>query len=288
MRSIRRSESAVSVTARTASTWRPSASAGCRSNATGEGTLKSVGRRVQPVESFKDAQGRIGRQAARFHVFAFDDADPGDPGREVTLEDPAIQGIDWTVHLTNKKPVWFEGSQLDGNLMLGRENSYKERGVPVRNAEITDPSERRGKLIIDPGPRTVNRPPSSASPADRACAGYPRSLVLLIRSDDAASARVGARSLKNAEISGIRPQARERPAAPGRGVLLVAICRTQHMATFRVLPGATSTPARRPLSDRRGRAARGCGAAEIVRSRLLPGSSLSRPDRHGPPPAAPP
>ena len=40
---------------------------------------------------------------------------------------------------------------------------------------------------------------------------------------------------------------------------------TMPMATFRVPPGATSTPPGRPLSDQRGRAARGCGAAEIVR-----------------------
>ena len=59
--------------------------------------------------------------------------------------------------------------------MLGRKNSYNERGIPLRNAEITDPSERSRKLIIDPGPRTVNRPPSSAFPADRACARYPPS-----------------------------------------------------------------------------------------------------------------
>ena len=37
------------------------------------------------------------------------------------------------------------------------------------------------------------------------------------------------------------------------------------LATFRVLPGATSTPPRRPLSNQRGRAAGGCDAAQIVR-----------------------
>jgi hypothetical protein len=42
---------------------------------------------------------------------------------------------------------------------------------------------------------------------------------------------------------------------------------TSGMATFRVLPRATSTLPRRPLSDRRGRAAGGCDAAQIVRSR---------------------
>lgn len=44
-------------------------------------------------------------------------------------------------------------------------------------------------------------------------------------------------------------------------------------ATFRVLPGATSTPPRRPVLDQRGRAARGCGAAEIVRKRQRRGGS---------------
>lgn len=163
------------------------------------GNPKTVGGRVQPVESFKDANGHIRRQAARFHVFAVDEGDPGDARREVTLEDPAIQAIEWTVHLANKKPVWFEGSQLDGNLMLGRDNSYEKRGVPLRNAKITDPSERRRKLIIDPGPRTVRRPGQSvevsretvpadyphASFPDRDLGPYPISSLGTVRVDDA-------------------------------------------------------------------------------------------------------
>jgi hypothetical protein len=69
----------------------------------------------QPVSKFKDGQGRIRRQAARFRVFAYDDASPH--GREARIGDTLdiidrhsgqhrrvrIDDIHWTVHLANKK-----------------------------------------------------------------------------------------------------------------------------------------------------------------------------------------
>jgi L-lysine 6-oxidase len=109
------------------------------------------------VERFKDEDGRIKRQGAQFKLYAYDSANPKDPGREVTLADADVEGIEWTVHLANKKAVWYEGSELDGDLMLGEENSYQNRGVPLRNADVKGKSARQ-KLIIDPGPRSVNAP----------------------------------------------------------------------------------------------------------------------------------
>jgi hypothetical protein len=108
----------------------------------------------QPVASFKDEQGRILRQAARFRVYVYDDANP--QGRELKIGDP-IQGLEscgtlvdiqWTVYVANKKAIWYEFQELNG------EHGYDKKH-PLRNAGITNKHARR-QLIIDPGPQTVN------------------------------------------------------------------------------------------------------------------------------------
>ncbi|MGH9720271.1 MAG: LodA/GoxA family CTQ-dependent oxidase [Bryobacteraceae bacterium] len=118
----------------------------------------------QPVTQYKDAQGRVRRQAARFRIYVYDNANP--QGREIkigdTLQAAQIKGtrrtgqlltaelidIQWTGYLANKKSSWYAFQQLEG------EHGYLP-GHPLRNAEITDPGERQ-RLIIDPGPRTVS------------------------------------------------------------------------------------------------------------------------------------
>ena len=62
--------------------------------------------------TFKDASGRVKRQAARFRIYAFDAA--GNAIDEVTLTDAKIE---WQVHLANKKGAWFK--------FLGRFRSQK-------------------------------------------------------------------------------------------------------------------------------------------------------------------
>ena len=107
-----------------------------------------------PVKTFKDAEGRIKRQAARFQIYVYDDESP--EGRPLKLGDPIEGGgnagtlvdIQWRVHLANKKASWYEFAQLDG------EHGYAP-GHPLRNAAITDPDARQ-QLIIDPGPRSVD------------------------------------------------------------------------------------------------------------------------------------
>jgi L-lysine 6-oxidase len=120
-----------------------------------EGNALTDGDGMRYVERFKDDEGRVRRQGARFGVFAYDDAHPD--GVEVTLDDAEVEAIEWTVHLANKKPVWFQGSQLVGNLMFGRENSYEAKGVPLRNADVPA-DQRQAKLITDPGPRSLSQP----------------------------------------------------------------------------------------------------------------------------------
>jgi L-lysine 6-oxidase len=126
------------------------------------------------TRKFKDAKGRIRRQAAQFRVFAFDANDPSDPGREITLDDPSVESIEWTVHLANKKGVWFNNQEfigctylagdpnaqtLNANYYYRPDDDNTPGGVPsLRNSDITETADRRQQLIIDPGPRTVKKP----------------------------------------------------------------------------------------------------------------------------------
>ncbi len=112
------------------------------------------------VTDFKDASGRILRQAARFRVFVYDDRSPD--GRELLIGDQVdivnrkngqlltyrIDDIQWTVYLANKKANWYEFKQTEG------EHGYTA-DHPLRNTDITN-SEERQRLIIDPGPRSVS------------------------------------------------------------------------------------------------------------------------------------
>ncbi len=106
------------------------------------------------VKAFKDGEGRIKRQAARFQIYVYDGESP--EGRPLKLGDPISGGgnqgfltdIQWRVYVANKKASWYEFEQLNG------EHGYSSEH-PRRNADITA-SEARQQLIIDPGPRIVN------------------------------------------------------------------------------------------------------------------------------------
>jgi len=134
-----------------------------------------VNRLPKPVERFKDEEGCIRRQGAQFKIFSYDDTKPDDPGRELTLDEDEIESIEWTVHLANKKGAWYRTSEIDGNLMLGEQNSYQNRNVRWRNPDKEGDQERR-PLIIDPGPRTVNLPSQKVPfSRDNIPKGYPGS-----------------------------------------------------------------------------------------------------------------
>jgi hypothetical protein len=114
----------------------------------------------QPITKFKDGQGRVKRQAARFRVYGYDD--DLKQGREIQVGEQInvvywktgqsivgeVKDIQWTVYLANKKASWYEFQQLDG------EHGYGP-GHPLRNADVTD-ADARQQLIIDPGPQTVS------------------------------------------------------------------------------------------------------------------------------------
>jgi hypothetical protein len=99
----------------------------------------------QPIgpDGFRDAQGRMLRQAARFRLYRSD----GTTVEEVTLASSGIRSIEWQVHLANKKSSWYEFQTSKG------EDGYAPNH-PLRNAGKTGKAEREA-LIIDPGPRSV-------------------------------------------------------------------------------------------------------------------------------------
>lgn len=128
----------------------------------------------RPVTGFKQ-DGQVKRQAARFRVYRYEE---GRPPREVWAGN-GLASVRWTVHVANKKAAWYNFSELQGDVMLGQDNTYQAQGVPLRNAsygsrdvengvpvpplpggDVTKEYDRkkRQELIIDPGPRTLTRP----------------------------------------------------------------------------------------------------------------------------------
>ena len=91
------------------------------------------GDHTPPVGGYKDASGRIKRQAARFRLFGYDEHD--ELVGEVTSDNADIT---WTVHLANKKSA---GPAFDG----------AKTGTPLRNKSVKD----RASLVIDPGARSL-------------------------------------------------------------------------------------------------------------------------------------
>src|SRR6267143_2880877 len=123
-------------------------------DALGNPRLSPDGESELTITKFKDVQGRIKKQAARFQIYLYDGQSP--EGRPLKIGDPIKGGgnhgvlvdIEWQVYLANKKSVWYQFDALAGERGYG--NNHQRR-----NADIADP-EARQQLIIDPGPRVVN------------------------------------------------------------------------------------------------------------------------------------
>jgi hypothetical protein len=99
-------------------------------------------KRFEP-RNFRDAAGRLCRQAARFRIIRDTAAGP----EEVTLDHTDVKEIRWTVHLANKKASWYQFRTTSG------EQGYPP-SHPLRNADKVTPEERVG-LLIDAGPREI-------------------------------------------------------------------------------------------------------------------------------------
>ncbi|AXS40973.1 LodA/GoxA family CTQ-dependent oxidase [Breoghania sp. L-A4] len=123
-------------------------------DASGNPRLSADGESEVPIRTFKDGEGRIRRQAARFQIYVYDEQ--SSEGRVLRRGDPVEGGgnrgvlvdMQWRVHLANKKAAWFAFDQLEG------EHGYSA-SHPLRNPDVTG-SQARQQLIIDPGPQVVN------------------------------------------------------------------------------------------------------------------------------------
>jgi hypothetical protein len=100
---------------------------------------EAAGRQVRPSGGFKDKQGRVKRQAARFRIYGF--TDNHQVVGEITSDDAVI---DWVVHLANAKAAW--------NRFIGFPRMQAGQVAAPRNGTELD----RGKLVIDPGPKTIS------------------------------------------------------------------------------------------------------------------------------------
>ena len=103
---------------------------------------------------FRDSEGRLCRQAARFRIWR---RAPGAQPVEVTLETADVREIRWTVHLANKKSSWYRFQTSKGQHGYGPNH-------PLRNAELQSPEDRR-RLVIDPGPRSIGGRDAGAADA---------------------------------------------------------------------------------------------------------------------------
>jgi len=93
---------------------------------------------------FRDAEGRLKRQAARFRILRYE---AGKAPEEITLGHPDIAEIRWRVHLANKKAAWHCFQCLKGQAGYAPNH-------PFRNPKIEGNAARRA-LIIDAGPRSI-------------------------------------------------------------------------------------------------------------------------------------
>ena len=108
---------------------------------------ESPGRHPCETEVCRDAAGAFRRQAARFRLFGRDAS-----GRvicEIGADDATIR---WTVHLANKKSAWYAFEQaFDIPASRGELPNVPPIASALRNRNV----QPRGRLIIDPGPRTI-------------------------------------------------------------------------------------------------------------------------------------
>lgn len=116
-----------------------------------------------PPGGFKDASGRIKRQAARFRLYGLDGDDQ--VVAEVTADNAEIE---WTVHLANTKAAWYNFDialdipQAQGLPAAPLQAAPAPQISLPRNQDITD----RGSLQIDPGPRSVSGANANADGSD--------------------------------------------------------------------------------------------------------------------------
>ncbi|MDC0713772.1 LodA/GoxA family CTQ-dependent oxidase [Stigmatella sp. ncwal1] len=109
---------------------------------------------------FKDSQGRIKRQAARFRVFEYTMQNGAlTPLREVTSGSSDVVSIKWNVHLANRKAAFFRFNGQDGaeaGVWKGADPEPNQPRINLRNAHVQGEVERKRLLLIDPGLKSIS------------------------------------------------------------------------------------------------------------------------------------
>src|SRR5215217_2376109 len=124
---------------------------------------ETAGPHPVPPGGFKDAAGRLKRQAARFRLYGLNEE--GQVVTEVTADDADIR---WTVHLANTKAAWYNFDialdipQAKGLPAAPLQAAPDPTRSDRRNEAITD----RASLRIDPGPRSLGGASANADGAD--------------------------------------------------------------------------------------------------------------------------
>ena len=104
-------------------------------------------------DDFRDTAGLMKRQGVKFRVYCYPE-DGADPYEVIPGQD-GVARIEWTVHIANKKSVWYKFEPIKGEGTYPPPTVDPDGNSTLRNSSITDPTERATTLIIDPGPRTL-------------------------------------------------------------------------------------------------------------------------------------
>ena len=119
--------------------------------------------------SYKDAQGRIRRQAARFRVYAFDDRDQ--VVAELDANHPDVADLTWSVTLANTKAQWlqFAGTMQVAAILRGE--TAVQRNADMQGAD-------RNRLVIGPATATVGGRGRRSDPMDGTFLTWPDRIYL--------------------------------------------------------------------------------------------------------------
>lgn len=104
----------------------------------GDGPRQAVEAKSECAFKYRDASGAVKRQAALFHIYAFDASDQ--PLGELVDGVDGLAHISWSVQLANKKAAWFNFSGAHGarNVFEAKERPLDigEKLVGLRNKDV--------------------------------------------------------------------------------------------------------------------------------------------------------
>ena len=121
--------------------------------------------------SFKDAEGRVKRQAARFRIYAFNAE--GKPVAELTADHPDVTSIVWKVTLANRKAEWhrFEGTGALSTVLAGGSDAPAKRNASLEG-------DKRKALMIGPATAQVSGAGQQSKPLEGRFLDKPTSVQL--------------------------------------------------------------------------------------------------------------